>query len=128
MALMQHPIRRILSSPAVRCTQTVEPLGAAVGVRVEPVHELIEGAGFEAAFDLVQDLAGASGDTVLCSHGDVIPAVLWRLFDSGLTPTKGWRCAKGSIWDLDVRDGCIVAATYRPPLEAVTAGSGSGAN
>ena len=38
------PIRRILTSPAVRCVQTVEPLAAALGIEVEETPALAEGA------------------------------------------------------------------------------------
>ena len=35
---------RLLSSPAVRCRQTVEPLAERIGLPVEPATELAEGA------------------------------------------------------------------------------------
>src|SRR5207302_2782924 len=36
-------VRRVLSSPFVRCVQTVEPLARAAGIEVEVVEELAEG-------------------------------------------------------------------------------------
>ena len=74
-----------------------------------------EGAHVAAAFDLVRSLAAAEGDAVLCSHGDVIPALLWVLAQYGLDMPERRRCKKGSIWELEVSDGRLVGATYRHP-------------
>ena len=73
VALASQPVRRILSSAAVRCVDTVVPLGRALGLPVEVADELAEGTFVGDAFDLLRSLASAEGDSVLCSHGDVIP-------------------------------------------------------
>ena len=114
-ALAVRPVRRILSSPAVRCVETVAPLGHMTGLDVELCEQLAEGAYVAEAFDLLGTLAGAEGDSVLCSHGDVIPGLLWALQYNGLDIADLGRCKKASIWELDVSDGRIVAATYRHP-------------
>jgi broad specificity phosphatase PhoE len=60
----------ILSSGALRCVQTVEPLATALGLEVEGREELAEGAGADDVLRLVSSLPG---DVVLlCTHGDVI--------------------------------------------------------
>ena len=114
-ALAARPVTRILSSAAVRCTDTVAPLGRMLGLPVEPADELAEGSFVGDAFDLLRSLASAEGDAVLCSHGDVIPGLLWVLDQYGLDIAELGRCKKGSIWELDVRDGRIVGAAYRHP-------------
>ena len=114
-ALADRPVRRILSSPYVRCVDTVVPLGRALGLPVEALDTLAEGSYVADALDLLGSLAGAEGDSVLCSHGDVIPGVLWVLSQYGLEIDDLGRCKKGSIWELEVSDGRIVAATYRHP-------------
>ena len=63
-------IERVLTSPYVRCRETVEPLAEALGLPVEERDELADGAGREAALGLVADLGGVA--TVLCTHGDVV--------------------------------------------------------
>ena len=63
--LSQEDIRRVVSSPAVRCVQTVEPLAAALGLEVEIDDRLAEGAGYEAQSLLEED------GVVACTHGDV---------------------------------------------------------
>jgi phosphohistidine phosphatase SixA len=64
-------VRRVLSSPYVRCVETVEPLAAALGLRVEPDDRLAEGAAGDAAVELLRE------DGVLaCTHGDIAEDVL----------------------------------------------------
>ena len=114
-ALASKPVRRILSSPAVRCVDTVAPLGRALGLPVETAEELAEGSHIADAFELLRALAAAEGDSVLCSHGDVIPGLLWVLAQYGLDIPDMGRCKKGSIWELAVSDGRVVGSSYRHP-------------
>jgi 8-oxo-dGTP diphosphatase len=67
-----HPleVRRILSSPYVRCVETVEPLAQALGLTVEPDSRLAEGAG-RSALELL-----AEHGVVCCTHGDVVEELL----------------------------------------------------
>ena len=113
--LASRPVRRILSSPYVRCVDTVVPLGRALRLPVETCDELTEGSYVNSAFELLGSLASAEGDSVLCSHGDVIPGLLWVLAQYGLDIPDLGRCKKGSIWELDVSEGRIVGAVYRHP-------------
>jgi len=114
-ALAGRPVKRILSSPAVRCVDTVVPLGRALGLPVETSDELAEGSHVAGSFDLLRSLAAAEGDSVLCSHGDVIPGLLWVLAQYGVDIPELGRCKKGSIWELEVSDGRVVGAAYRHP-------------
>ena len=65
---------RTLSSPYVRSVETVEPLGEKLGVPIEPSDALAEGASAEDVVALARSLTGST--VVLCSHGDVIYALL----------------------------------------------------
>ena len=69
-ALAQEDVRRVVSSPAVRCVQTVEPLAAAFGLEVELDDRLAEGGGGSA-----RALVDETG-VVACTHGDVIYELL----------------------------------------------------
>jgi phosphohistidine phosphatase SixA len=62
---------RVLSSPATRCVETVEPLAEALGLAVEEVDDLYEGHGNDAS-----TLVRSCGDVVVSSHGDVLPELL----------------------------------------------------
>jgi 8-oxo-(d)GTP phosphatase len=70
-------VRRILSSPYVRCVQTVEPLAAALGLEVELDERLKEGEGAAAAELLRED------GVVCCTHGDIVEALLGRGLKKG---------------------------------------------
>jgi 8-oxo-dGTP diphosphatase len=63
-------VSRVVSSPYVRCIETVQPLAAALELPLEPDHRLAEGAG-SAALELVREHG-----VVCCTHGDVVEAVL----------------------------------------------------
>jgi phosphohistidine phosphatase SixA len=73
--LLARDVKRVLSSPYVRCTQTVAPLG----LDIEPDDRLAEGASPEGTLELLAALDGA----VACTHGDVIEALLGRSLRKG---------------------------------------------
>jgi 8-oxo-(d)GTP phosphatase len=95
---------RLVSSPYVRCVQTLEPLCARLGMRVEPDAAIAEGASVEEARALLGRLG--PGPVVLCTHGDVIEALVG----------EGEPKKKGSTWLLARRDGNIQPVRYWPPL------------
>jgi 8-oxo-dGTP diphosphatase len=105
-------IERILSSPFLRCVQTVEPLGEARGLPVEATPELCEGASVD---ELLRGLA-TFGDrpTVACGHGTEIRSMIDRLEAGGATIEGARGIAKGSVWVLDREGERIVAAHYLP--------------
>ncbi|HUF33801.1 MAG TPA: phosphoglycerate mutase family protein [Acidimicrobiales bacterium] len=109
--LASFPVKRILSSRFARCTQSVEPLAARLGIDVETVPALAEDARIEASWALLADLAGT--EAVLCSHGNVIGALLDRLHRRGVDLVADeWSCKKGSIWSIDVGPGGNFAAAH----------------
>ena len=96
----------MLSSPYVRCVQTVEPVARKAGVEVEVAPELAEGRSLRSLMKLIDEVDGDVA--VLCSHGDMIPAALDAL---GVQ----WRdrCSKGSTWVLSPT--AVSDAHYLPP-------------
>lgn len=113
-ALVDAPILYVFSSPSTRCVQTIEPLAAKLGSDIEISAELAEGADGWRTEALTERLCGEAGDSVLCSHGDVIPEVLWRLAYRGIDVNPA-RCKKASIWELHVVDGAVSHGVYRSP-------------
>jgi 8-oxo-dGTP diphosphatase len=75
--LRPFKVRRVLSSPYVRCIETVEPLAAALDLPVELNDRLTEGAGPGAGLLLHED------GVVCCTHGDIIESVLGRGLKKG---------------------------------------------
>jgi 8-oxo-dGTP diphosphatase len=106
-------VERVVSSPYVRCVQTVRPLALDRGLPVETSDALAEGATLEAAMAVLNDLSTVP--TVVCSHGDVIPAILEHLEVLGgrLEGPREWR--KGSVWVAERQDGRFTRARYLPP-------------
>ena len=92
--LRPYPVVRILSSPTVRCVQTVEPLAQRRGLPVERAEVLGVDGDPEALLALLVDPAAA--EAVLCSHSEVIGQVLQRLAAGGLTLADRLRWEKGS--------------------------------
>ncbi len=105
------------SSPAVRCTQTLEPLAAALSLEVESQPDLWEDARIDDALALLESLAKtgiAAGQrgVAACSHGNIIPGVLESMGQSGV-PITGRGCEKGSVWVLEYAAGRWIGARRR---------------
>ncbi len=111
--LLPHATGGLISSPIVRCVQTLEPLATKLGVAIAVDNALAEGAGFSGALALLSTLPDGS---VLCSHGDVIPETISALTRRGcvVIGEPDWR--KASVWQL-LRgdDGSVHEATSWPP-------------
>ncbi len=111
--LAGRPVGRVLSSPSVRCQQTVAPLARDRGLDVELTPALDEGAAVDDTMQLL--VANATADSALCSHGDVIPGVIEHLAATG-TEVKGPRStAKGSVYAIEVDGERFATATYLDP-------------
>ncbi len=91
-------VERVLTSPYIRCRQSVEPLAALLGLPVEERRELAEGATKAETQALVGEVAGSTA--VLCSHGDILAALL------GEEPEKGstWVVLAGPDGGISRRD------------------------
>jgi 8-oxo-dGTP diphosphatase len=113
-ALAGIGVTRVLSSPYLRCVQTLEPLATVLGTPVEPHPDLAEGSGPGAVARLLAAVAGTT--TAVCSHGDVIPEALEQLQGRGVKfQGPAGQCRKGSTWSI-VHDGSrFTEALYFPP-------------
>jgi len=107
---------RVLSSPFVRCMETVVPLAAARGLSVEPIEALAEGNALDDALAVVRK--HATSGAVLCTHGDLMPAMLDYYAAGGVAIDDVRQWPKGCTWVLDTdTTGDVVAARYLPPPE-----------
>jgi phosphohistidine phosphatase SixA len=112
--LAEQPFSRLLSSPYVRCVQTLEPLAEARDLPLETTQLLAEGAVVDDALELMLSIAG-DGPTALCTHGDVMMDTVEELLAAGIPLPEPLEFEKGATWILDVRGGAFVAARYLPP-------------
>jgi phosphohistidine phosphatase SixA len=110
--LGQQVTARIVSSPSVRCVQTLQPLADRVGLTITTDRRLREGSRFD---DVLELLASLPDGSALCSHGDVIPATIAALErrHCRIDGEPDWR--KASTWVLEREDGDVVRATSWPP-------------
>jgi phosphohistidine phosphatase SixA len=95
-------VERLVTSPYVRCRESVVPLSRALGLPVEERAELAEGARDAEVWDLVAELASATA--VLCTHGDILGVLL------------GEEPEKGSTWIVEAdANGGLSRREYLPP-------------
>jgi 8-oxo-dGTP diphosphatase len=109
-----RPLGRVVSSPAERCLQTVQPLAGRLGRPVEPSEALgVEGTGA----GVLELLERPSLDrAVLCTHGELIGQVFEELQRAGIELSAPPRWPKGSTWILELDDGHAWKGTYLEPL------------
>ena len=110
--LTEVGVTRLLSSPSLRCLQTLEPAAMRLGVPVEPCEALTADAAGE---DLLRLLAsGQREGTALCTHGETL-----KTLSAAWAPT--WRWRGGAPPDLagTPKAGCWVVEGYATPAAAV---------
>jgi phosphohistidine phosphatase SixA len=116
--LEDYPVDRILSSPTLRCQQTVQPLARDRFLGVEPLAVLGVDAGPDQLRALFWDRR--LGNAVLCTHGEVIGRLLAELVAEGLVVQSvlegplDW--PKGSTWLLQRTDQRQVYGRFLAPL------------
>ncbi|MBW9111349.1 NUDIX hydrolase [Microbacterium ureisolvens] len=80
--LVAFGVRRIVSSPAVRCVKTVAPLSAAIGRGIDTSKLISQDAwedGKSDARTVIGERVRARRPAVLCSHGPLLPDILSEL-------------------------------------------------
>lgn len=107
------PVTRILSSPTTRCLQTVAPLAADRGLEVETVEAL--GVDGDAPSVLRMLIVPALTTAVLCTHGEVIGAVLDYTGEGRLRLLDPPRREKGSVWVVEGGTWPLLEARYVGP-------------
>lgn len=109
-------VTEIHTSRAVRCVQTVEPLGEHLNIEVQTHPALLEGQSAEMAVHAARLLAKADTTAVFCSHGDIIPDMIQTLAREGMVIVGPRSWAKGSTWELTTRGGDIAEARFLGPF------------
>jgi exopolyphosphatase/guanosine-5'-triphosphate,3'-diphosphate pyrophosphatase len=105
-------IDRVVTSPARRCVQTVEPLARRRGIEVEVDERLGEYANAKRTVELLRSFG--DGAVVACTHSDVIQKLFDRFGRSLKTKGKKFRRRKGSAWLLEGDLDGKLTATYHP--------------
>ena len=115
LEILEHAaFDRVLSSPYVRCMETVVPLAGQRGVAIEPVEALAEGAGTDEVLALVRK--HAANGAVFCTHGDVVPMMLAYYANLGVDIGGAPQWPKGSTWVVETDPtGEVGSVRYIPP-------------
>ncbi|HZU81219.1 MAG TPA: phosphoglycerate mutase family protein [Acidimicrobiales bacterium] len=113
--LARYQPTQIISSPTLRCRQTVEPLAARTGTRIEESRQLGVDAG-DRAFALLHRLVTTSRQSttvVLCTHREVlVEAVLALAEEFEVTLHHRPPGAKGAYWTFRFRGDGLASHKY----------------
>jgi broad specificity phosphatase PhoE len=113
--LAEFPLCRLITSPSLRCLQTLEPLAAARRIALEPNDALLEGTAADLVLTLLDRVAPAGA--ALCTHGDVVEAVLTELRELDVPLSGPSWAKKGATWILEQDEGKISSGRYLSPPE-----------
>jgi len=111
-SMARRKVERVVSSPYLRCLETVDAIAAKRDLTIVTSDALGEGAPLSEALRAFEKVIDQ--ETVLCTHGDVVRDLLDHFARHGLR-LRDHRMEKGSIWVLEVTDGQVTEARYRPP-------------
>lgn len=102
---------RLVSSPYLRCVQTLDELARRLDLPIETTELLAEGANGATALDLVLSLS-RSESVVCCTHGDVLFDLVHEVSAAGVTLDGPRDAPVASTWALDVVDGHVVGGRF----------------
>jgi 8-oxo-(d)GTP phosphatase len=105
------PLARVLSSPAVRCVQTVAPYAAAADVPVEVVEEFSVGTNAgDSAGAIIRELVANARPAIVCLHRENIPVALEAACAAlGTYPPADPALIKGGFWIVHASGGELAA-------------------
>jgi len=126
--LAAYGIRRVVTSPARRCRDTVVPYADEAEVRVEEVESLSEEAyraDGRGVHPLVDELLDAAVPTVVCTHRPVLPglsAAVWAASEGAASSPRS-KLSPGSFWVVHLCGRQVVALEeHSPDPQAVIMG------
>jgi 8-oxo-dGTP diphosphatase len=112
-SLFKLKVTKLISSPATRCFQTLEPLAKKAKLRVEIDKRLYENGDVADMLEIAEEVEDS---TVLSSHGDMIPELIKTLERRGMKieSKPDWR--KASVWVIErTNRGFKSAVALAPP-------------
>ena len=99
--LRHEPLAQLVSSPFVRCVQTLEPLAVAIDLSIETTELLSEGGEASGVVELLLSLA-REGPIACCTHGDVLFDVVRSVASSGVPLDGPYDVPVASAWILEI--------------------------
>jgi 8-oxo-dGTP diphosphatase len=114
--LRDEPFARLVSSPYLRCVQTLEPLAVAIDLPIETTELLAEGSDPARVVELLLTLA-QDEPIACCTHGDVVFDVARTVASTGVPLDGPYDVPVASAWILEVGSDRLTAGRFmeRPP-------------
>ena len=109
--LRDEPFARLVSSPYLRCLQTLEPLAVALDLPIETTEVLSEGSEASAVVELLLSLP-VDGPIACCTHGDVLFDVVRTVASTGLPLDGPYDVPVASTWILEVEGDRFTGASF----------------
>jgi 8-oxo-(d)GTP phosphatase len=119
------PHARVISSPAVRCTETVRPYAELTGVEIETDDVLITNSPASPS-PLIRALVTAAQPAIVCLHRENLAVALnaaCEMLDAEVPEEPG--LPKGGFWVVHAAAGQLVTADRYDALSSSRSGSGS---
>ena len=107
-ALAGYDVQRVLTSPYVRCRQTVVPLAGSLGLPIEERPELAEGSTAEDVLDLVGEFPGTRYLVLTSPEGSHWPADL----EAGLPGSECFTPLDIGPWTGPGNDPLVATTVY----------------
>ena len=107
----------LISSPHLRCVETLAPTSYLLRRAMMLATWLIEGESPMRALKQLIDLSGDIGGLVACTHGDVIEGMIQVAMDAGAVPTGEPIAEKGSTTEFTIISAKVVAISFVAPPE-----------
>jgi 8-oxo-(d)GTP phosphatase len=109
--LRSEPLERLVSSPSLRCVQTLEPLALAVDLPIETTELLSEGSDAAGVVDLLLTLA-RNEPIACCTHGDVLFDVVRSVAMAGVALEGPYDVPVASAWVLEVGEDGFTSGRF----------------
>jgi 8-oxo-dGTP diphosphatase len=109
--LRDEPFARLVSSPFLRCVQTLEPLAMAVDLPIETTEVLSEGSEASSVVELLLSLA-RDRPIACCTHGDVVFDVVRSVASAGVALEGPYDVSVASAWILEVEGDRVTGGCF----------------
>jgi 8-oxo-dGTP diphosphatase len=119
-SLADAGIDELWTSPSLRCRQTLQPLADATGLEIQVVDAFDEGNDGPPALDALLAAAEDGRTVAVCSHGDVIPALIATATRRGADLDGPRSISKAGRYECTVADGQIRHIRAVPPPDGDT--------
>jgi len=107
----------MVTSPYLRCVETLSPTSARLRRAMMLASWLIEGESPEEALYQLGELTGAIGGLVACTHQDLMFGMVDAALSVGAVPSSEPRFEKAATAEFTIVSGKVVAISFVAPPE-----------